>query len=51
MAYSNRAALPRTDRCSGDLGREITGVWGALGTRAGKEIIPSEREAAYRTLH
>ena len=25
------------------------GVWGALGTRAGKEIIPSEREAGFKT--
>ena len=24
------------------------GVWGAMGTRAGKEIIPSEREARFK---
>lgn len=25
------------------------GVWGAMGTRGGKEIIPSEREAGFKT--
>ena len=26
------------------------GVWGAMGTRAGREVIPSEREAKYKVL-
>ena len=30
-------------------GESPFGVWGAMGTRAGKEIIPSEREAGFKT--